>query len=136
MTGAEQHRLELFAVTVLLYLIDITNRLTKVMLKNAKYLFNLARKCKRFGIARRVVLLYKFYKLVKTGGKWDLKNQKSWKLSKKNHFKFHGRIIASQDVGNIHFGFVGSVVFKANNIMHGSRYLSNIKWNIILELLV
>ena len=100
--------------------IDITNRLTKVMLKNAKYLYNLARKCKWFGIAGRVGLLYKFYKLVKTGGKWDLKNQKSWKLSKKNHFKFHGRIIASQDVGNIHFGFVGSVVFKAITLCTGA----------------
>ena len=100
--------------------IDITNRLTKVMLKNAKYLYNLARKCKWFGIAGRVGLLYKFYKLVKTGGKWDLKNQKSWKLSKKNHFKFHGRIIDSQDVGNIHFGFVGSVVFKAVTLCTGA----------------
>ena len=100
--------------------IDITNRLTKVMLKNAKYLYNLARKCKWFGIAGRVGLLYKFYKLVKTGGKWDLKNQKSWKLSKKNHFKFHGRIVDSQDVGNIHFGFVGSVVFKAVTLCTGA----------------
>ena len=100
--------------------IDITNRLTKVMLKNAKYLYNLARKCKWFGIAGRGGLLYKFYKLVKTGGKWDLKNQKSWKLSKKNHFKFHGRIIDSQDVGNIHFGFVGSVVFKAVTLCTGA----------------
>ncbi|WP_417141857.1 polymorphic toxin type 44 domain-containing protein [Ruminococcus bromii] len=37
-----------------------------------------------------------------------------------NHFKLHGCIIASQDVGNIHFGFVGSVVFKAITLCTGA----------------
>lgn len=62
----------------------------------------------------KINILHKFYKLVKTGGKWDLKNKSAWKLkSKKDYYIFFKDKLTAEDVGNVHFGFVGSVLFSS-----------------------
>ena len=52
-----------------------------------------------------------FYKDVKTGGKWDLKNDKNSIFGLGNDgkttFLFQGKSMESQDIGNHHFGVVG-----------------------------
>jgi len=45
---------------------------------------------------------------VETGGEWDLKNKKFFKGKK---FTYKGEIYSAEDLGNIHFGYVGSVLF-------------------------
>lgn len=50
---------------------------------------------------------------VRTGGDWDLKSQSDWDLSKDKECVYNGTAIRSDEPGNIHFGYVGSVIFDA-----------------------
>ena len=43
------------------------------------------------------------------GGEWDLKETPTY--SKHNHFYYNGRLVSGEDVGNIHFGYVGASLF-------------------------
>ena len=112
--------------------IDITRKLTKTMLVNASFLYYFARLHRCFGFAGKLAILNKFYKLVKTGGKWDFKNQKSWKLSNKDYYTFYGYKLSVADVENIHFGFVDSVLFSSLTLCVGAgiyqAYSGTSKW--------
>lgn len=90
------------------------------MSKNATYLYKFAKGKKRMGFSGKIALLNHFCNLVKTGGKWDFKNQKSWKLGKGDYYKFLGQKVTVADLGNIHFGYVGSVIFKWETLCIGA----------------
>ena len=62
--------------------INITSKLNSLMVKHAMKLYTMAKLTYITGIFGRVVLLNKFYNLVKTGGEWDLKNKKSLETEK------------------------------------------------------
>ena len=114
--------------------IDISYRLLKTMISNAKYLFSFACWHGLFGCIGKLAILYKFYKLVKTNGKWDFKNQSSWKLkNKKDYYTFFGYKVSVADIGNIHFGFVGSVLFSWRTLCTGAGiyqiYSGTSKWS-------
>ena len=115
--------------------IDVTNKLNRLMLKNAKWLYNYAsRMNKRYGIKRYQVgfvgkafkavgvgkILNTFIGLVKSGGEWDLKVKKEWKLKEKECFLYNGKKKLSDDIGNIHFGYVGSVLFRKTTLCAGA----------------
>jgi RHS repeat-associated protein len=63
------------------------------------------------GVANDIENPLTFYNLVKTGGKWDLKNNDktiySNESSQNATFIFNNDQMKSQDVGNYHFGVVG-----------------------------
>ena len=115
--------------------IDVTNKLNRLMLKNAKWLYNYASSMnKRYGIKRYQVgfvgkafkavgvgkILNTFIGLVKSGGEWDLKVKKEWKLKEKECFLYNGKKKLSDDIGNIHFGYVGSVLFRKTTLCAGA----------------
>lgn len=58
---------------------------------------------------------------VKTNGAWDLKSKKEWKLGNKDHFRFKGTKMRFDDPGNMHFGYVGSVLFPLDILVSGSK---------------
>jgi hypothetical protein len=65
----------------------------------------------------------KFYKLVKTGGEWDFKNKSQWKLSSSfDYYTILGIRIQFQDIGNIHFGFIASVLFSWSTMCAGAGF--------------
>ena len=45
---------------------------------------------------------------VKTGGDWDLKNTK---YAGEQYYIYNGTVYSGEDIGNIHYGYVGSAVF-------------------------
>lgn len=90
------------------------------MYANALYLYSLAKLYKWGGTIGRIALLNKFCALVKTGGKWDLKSQKAWKLKSGDWYVFMGVRLTAADIGNIHFGFVGSVIFSERTLYTGA----------------
>ena len=92
--------------------INITSRLLSFMRANARTFANyISQQIKRFGIALgNVLILNYFVNRVKTGGIWDLKRRPEWKLKNRyDYYVFMGRIITAEDIGNIHFGYVGRV---------------------------
>lgn len=90
------------------------------MLKNAKYLYSYAKKFFLFGAYGFSKIMYKFYSCVKTGGIWDFKNKKEWKLKKGDYYVFMNIKLRSDDPGNIHFGYVGSVLFSMPTLCTGA----------------
>ena len=62
------------------------------------------------GIAKGIYNPFKFKKLVKNHGDWDLKNNKDYIYGlgndNKSKFNFNGEIMEAQDIGNHHFGAV------------------------------
>ena len=90
---------------------------------------------KWIGMAR---ILYTFTKKVKNNGAWDLKRKKKWqpKTYKAKYFKYYRyKKIEAQDVGNIHFGYVGAVLFSRTTLCAGAGmyqiYSRNSKWKYI-----
>ena len=112
--------------------IDVTWRLISVMISNAMYLRSLAKLSVYTGLLGKGLLLAKFLGLVKTGGKWDFKNQKEWQLNSRDYYVFFGSRVTVADVGNIHFGFVGSVIFSQRTLCTGAGiyqiYSGTSKW--------
>lgn len=92
--------------------INITSKLTSIMRKNALvFATYIVTQVLFKGIVKGVINSFKyFYNNSKTGGLWDLKN-KGWKLSAGDWYVFKGRRLRGDDPGNIHFGYVGSVMF-------------------------
>ena len=69
-----------------------------------------------------MIRLYtRFYKLVRTDGKWDLKAQwdtRSISISKQ--IQYHNKKMDYDDPGNLHFGFVGCVLFSKTVLVAGA----------------
>ena len=61
-----------------------------------------------------------FISKVRTGGDWDLKNQSSWNLKRDYTYIYHGKELRYDDVGNIHFGFVGRLLFPKEILLAGA----------------
>ena len=85
--------------------IDITNKLNYAMLHHA---YELSNYLDVYGGPSAV--LY-FIMKVNTGGDWDLKSQKDWLLSPSITYIYDGKELAYDDIGNIHYGFIGMVLF-------------------------
>ena len=58
-----------------------------------------------------------FYQNVKPGGAWDFKSQEEWDLNNNASYLFHGTILRYDDIGNIHYGFVGRVIFSEETLL-------------------
>ena len=80
-----------------------------------------------FSGVKEVIKVFKFfYQSVKTGGSWDLKRQKNWKLRKGHRYLFKENrnrkkyFYRNDDIGNVHYGFVGSVLFSEFTLCAGA----------------
>ncbi len=109
--------------------VDITNRLNSEMRKNAEYL-------REYRIEKGFVNAVKeFVVNVKTGGNWDFKNQRAWKFSENVTYYYNGSVIRQDDIGNIHYGYVGRELFGVGTLLVGGGLYQiktdfpNIQWN-------
>lgn len=104
--------------------IDISRRLESLMMSNARLLYRKAKNALTGrGKIKKLISLYKyFYKSVRTNGQWDLKRKRSWKMNEKKEIYKYGskKLYRNDDVGNIHFGFVGSVLFHREFLCFGA----------------
>lgn len=114
--------------------INITSRLTNLMRTNAlKFAAYIMSQILFKGVVKGMLNAFKyFYNNSKSGGSWDLKGLKGWKLSKGDWFVFKGKKLRNDDPGNIHFGYVGSVMFPVKILRAGAGvyqiYSSTSKW--------
>ncbi len=58
-----------------------------------------------------------FAKKVKGGGEWDLKSQGDWDLNPEQQYRYKNLLLRYDDVGNIHYGYVGRVLFNQNTLL-------------------
>lgn len=96
--------------------IDITERLVNEMEKNYNYLvdFYNERVPKYGALIAYAMTNLEFANKVRTGKEWDLKV--SWKLNRYQQYTFNGITISYDDVGNIHFGYVGSAIHNLDDL--------------------
>ena len=89
--------------------IDITERLNKAMVEHANEL-------KKYHMlyGDLPALLYFAYKVM-PGGDWDLKS--SWNLDKHTEYIYDGLPLRYDDVGNIHYGYVGRVLVGTETLL-------------------
>ena len=96
---------------------DITQKLNHAMINNAEELYTYNR------IYGRLAATYYFVKMVKPGGEWDFKSQKEWGLKSGKFYLYNGKLLAYDDIGNIHYGFVGSVLFAEDVLLEAGGYV-------------
>ena len=94
--------------------IDLTAKLDALMHKNAATM--------RSVLARRgwYLAAFYFYNMVKDGGDWDIKLQDEWKFEEGVVYMYQGKVMRWDDPGNIHFGYVGAVVFSEEAVCLGA----------------
>ena len=99
--------------------VDLTEKLDALMHKNAKTMRSVLAKYGRYYAA------YYYYHKVKDGGDWDIKRTNEWKFEEGKTYIYQGRVLRMDDPGNIHFGYVGAVVFVEEAVCIGAG-LNNI----------
>ena len=58
-----------------------------------------------------------FVDKVKPGGDWDFKSQEDWSLDSDTTYAYNGVELRYDDIGNIHYGYVGRVIFSSNMLL-------------------
>ena len=86
--------------------IDITDKLNNAMKENAEELSQY-RESHNF-----IQSTSYFIDKVKLGGDWDFKSQPQWNLDPTTSYLYAGTILRYDDVGNIHYGYVGRVLYS------------------------
>ena len=58
-----------------------------------------------------------FVEKVKPGGEWDLKSHDDWPLEAGQSYVYNGVEYSFDDIGNIHYGYVGRVLFSEDVLL-------------------
>ena len=61
-----------------------------------------------------------FVQKVKTGGVWDLKSKAEWQPAEDETYVFMGKEVTPEDIGNIHYGYVGRAIFPTEILCMGA----------------
>ena len=91
--------------------IDVTYMLNKAMTEHAAMLEEY------YHAHNFIKAAYLFYIKVNYGGEWDLKTRDDWFLNEQFTYLYNGIELRYDDVGNIHYGYVGSTLFGDNILL-------------------
>ena len=91
--------------------IDITENLNNEMRNNAQTLIEYR---EAHGYIKTVEF---FVNKVKPGGDWDFKSQDDWALDSSKKYLYNGIELRYDDIGNIHYGYVGRVLFSESVLL-------------------
>ncbi len=108
--------------------IDVTEKLNNEMRKNAAIL---SKYKDEHGYFEAVKF---FVNQVRTGGEWDFKYREDWALDSNRRYLYDGKELKHDDIGNIHFGYVGRVLFSEEILCIGAGiyqlYDNDMGWSI------
>ena len=90
--------------------IDITDKLNSAMTENRKQVMNW-----EFSYGREATV-FMFINKVRPGGEWDFKSENSWNLDRNAVYRYKNKILRFDDLGNIHYAYVGSVLFSETEL--------------------
>ena len=91
--------------------VDITDKLNEAMEKNSQEYKTITEE------NNYIYSTLYFANKVKPGGDWDFKSQESWNLDPNTTYVFNGLELRYDDVGNIHYGYVGRVSFSEKTLL-------------------
>ena len=91
--------------------VDLTEKINKAMKENADTLRNYKDEHNY-----KDTLTF-FVNKVKPGGDWDFKSQKDWALDSNTTYAYNFTELRYDDIGNIHYGYVGRVLFSSDILL-------------------
>ena len=101
-TAADFHRLEHGQPPIGRRRVDITAKLDRTMHRNGNIIYNY-RKNHTF-----LETFLFFADKERNNGEWDLK--RAWNLDPDANYIYHGKVFRYDDIGNIHYGYVGGFI--------------------------
>ena len=90
--------------------IDLTDELNRAMIRHAIELHNIA---EIFGSGAAIYFALKSRK----GSEWDLKDKGGWDLDSTKQYCYGDILLREDDIGNIHYGFVGRTLFSLDLLL-------------------
>ena len=97
--------------------VDITDKLDDAMEENSKALEDYTE------THNYVESTVYFVDKVKPGGEWDFKSQSSWNLDANTTYSYNGIELRYDDIGNIHYGYVGRVLYNQNILLMAGGFV-------------
>ena len=95
---------------------DVTEELNKSMIINSLLL-------KNYSLNNTYEKTIKYFvDNVRSGGKWDFKSQYEWNLYPNKIYSYNGEIFRYDAIGNIHYGYVGRVIFSESVLLKGAGF--------------
>ena len=91
--------------------VDITQQLNYAMTQNSELL----KQYQEYNGKLRAIKY--FIDQVKPGGEWDFKSQDEWNLQQDVIYIYNGIELRYDDIGNIHYGYVGRVLFGSDTLL-------------------
>ena len=91
---------------------DITDKLNSEMKKNEQIMIDYYNE---HGFIKSAIF---FAEKVRPGGEWDLKSRDDWGLKSGTTYIYGDEELRYDDIGNIHYGYVGSVLFGADTLLN------------------
>ena len=91
--------------------IDITKQLNDEMRNNANTMITCLEENNL--VTASIYFAIKEY----SGGDWDLKSQSRWNLQKDKIYKYGNQFLRYDDIGNIHYGYVGRAVYPSGVLL-------------------
>ncbi len=91
--------------------VDITTRLNESMEENAAILSEYR------DSHNYIDTVVYFIDKVKPGGEWDFKSQEDWALNSNTKYMYNDTELRYDDIGNIHYGYVGRVLFSTDVLL-------------------
>ncbi len=80
------------------------------MKENAQSLSKISSSSNLFNIGKSTATAV-FVNNVRPGGLWDFKSQDSWGLVSEQTYRYENMLLEFDDIGNIHYGYVGRALF-------------------------
>lgn len=94
--------------------VDLTYKLNVFMWKNAAYLESYL---EDLGYIKAALF---YHAMVTDGGQWDIKRTDEWKFEPGKTYVYQGRVLRMDDPGNIHFGYLGAILFPEEFVCFGA----------------
>ena len=69
-----------------------------------------------------------YYLKVTDGGAWDIKLTDEWKFEKNTTYVYQGVEMRMDDPGNIHFGYLGAILFSEEFVCFGAGFNNFMKF--------
>ena len=105
--------------------VDLTEKLNALIRKNEVVLRDYLAEHGHFAAS-----LY-YYVKVTDGGEWDIKVTDEWAFEKGKTYVYEGQVLRMDDPGNIHFGYLGAILFPEEFVCFGAGMNNFLKFGTV-----